>query len=323
MERSDIEALKARVPCMAVLDEAGFAIDMKESTRRARKYRRGDDIIIVIHDGKGWFDPRSDAKGDVFTLVDYLEKMPFADVLHRVTGLVGFVSQEPTWIRTMWPQASIASVGERWRKRRVPWPGSATWRYLCGHRDVPELIIRAAMQHDLLREGPFGSMWAAHLDRAGLVIGWEERGAAWRGFTTGGAKELFRLGAVGAPRLCVTEAAIDAMSLAALESLRPDTLYLSTGGGWAPATERAIRALLANPGTHLVAATDNNSQGEAYARRLAVIAVEANRGWQRLRPVSIDWNEDLRATMREREKRRENIAGGQDGIWGGAKKGGK
>ena len=77
----------------------------------------------------------------------------------------------------------------------------------------------------------------------GVITGWEERGPSWRGFATGGAKELFRLGASDCSRICVTEAAVDAMSLAALEELRDDTLYVSTGGGWAPATEEAIRAL--------------------------------------------------------------------------------
>lgn len=41
--------------------------------------------------------------------------------------------------------------------------------------------------------------------------------------------------------LCLTEEAIDAMSLAALEGLRPDTLYLSTGGGWSRRGMRAIQ----------------------------------------------------------------------------------
>ncbi len=45
-----------------------------------------------------------------------------------------------------------------------------------------------------------------------------------------GTKVLFRLGRSVASRLCVTEAAIDAMSLAAFEGLRDGTLYLSTGG---------------------------------------------------------------------------------------------
>ncbi|TIU17893.1 MAG: hypothetical protein E5W49_18925, partial [Mesorhizobium sp.] len=71
-------------PCAAVLERAGFAVDRKESTKRAIKYRRGGDIIIVIHDGKGWFDPLSDAKGDVFRLVEHLEGVPFVEALDHV-----------------------------------------------------------------------------------------------------------------------------------------------------------------------------------------------------------------------------------------------
>ena len=118
--------------------------------------------------------------------------------------------------------------------------GSATWRYLHDERCLPEMILRAAIRQDRLREGPHGSMWAAHVDDGGTVTGWEERGPDWRGFSTGGSKVLFRLGRLGAPRVCVTEAAIDAMSLAALEGLRDGSLYLSTGGGWSPATEAAV-----------------------------------------------------------------------------------
>ena len=37
------------------------------------------------------------------------------------------------------------------------------------------------------------------------------------------------------------------MSLAAIEGQRPDTLYVSTGGGWSPATDEAIRDLASAP----------------------------------------------------------------------------
>ncbi len=57
MEKAELEELRGKVACGAVLETAGFAVDLKESTRRAVKYRRGDEIIIVIHDGQGWFDP--------------------------------------------------------------------------------------------------------------------------------------------------------------------------------------------------------------------------------------------------------------------------
>ena len=145
-------------------------------------------------------------------------------------------------------------------------------------------------------------MWAAHRDVAGVVTGWEERGPEWRGFATGGAKVLFRFGPAHALRLCVTEAAIDALSLAALERMRIDSVYLSTGGGWAPATDAAIRALAAREGALLVAATDNNAQGEAYADRLSRIACEVSCDFERLRSTEVDWNAELKARAREEEE---------------------
>lgn len=64
MEKTDLEELREKVPCSLVLEQAGFALDLKESTRKAMKYRRASEIVIVIHDGKGWFDPLGDGKGE-------------------------------------------------------------------------------------------------------------------------------------------------------------------------------------------------------------------------------------------------------------------
>jgi hypothetical protein len=271
MEKQELEELKSKVPCAAVLEHLGFALDVKESTRKAMKYRRDAQIIIVIHDGRGWFDPLSDGKGDVFRLVQHLEGGSFVEAMDGVADLVGFVSAAPAWERQSRDCEPDLTVPERWLTRRHPWRGSATWRYLRDTRRLPERIIRAALDANILREGPHGSMWAAHVDADGAVTGWEERGQYWRGFATGGAKLLFRLGGPQACRLCVTEAAIDAMSLAALEGLRADTLYLSTGGGWSPATDAAIRDLAHKPGARLVAATDDNAQGDIYAGRLLAL----------------------------------------------------
>lgn len=87
------------------------------------------------------------------------------------------------------------------------------------------------------------------------------------GLCHGGSKQLFNFGPVGAARIAITEAAIDTMSLAALEAPREDTVYASTGGGWSPATA-AIRAFSIRAGMMLVAATDANAQGEAFAHRI-------------------------------------------------------
>ena len=307
MEKNELEELRDRVSCAAVLEKAGFAIDLQESTRKAVKYRRDDEIVITIHEGRGWFDPLSDAKGDVFSLIGHLDSAPFATAVRRVASLVNFVPTQPAWSRPA-GVTKPASIPTRWAKCRKPWPGSMTWIYLHVERSLPDAVIRAAIRHDLLREGPQGSMWAAHSDGDGRVTGWEERGPEWRGFSTGGAKILFRFGPIHAPRLCVTEAAIDAMSLVALERDRTDSLYLSTGGGWSPATDAAIRALAAQPGVLLAAATDNNSQGERYADRLQAAATEIGCAFARLRPAAIDWNAELKARSgkegagREREE---------------------
>jgi len=304
MEKAELEELKDKVPCAAVLERAGFSIDVKESTRNAMKYRRDTAIIILIHAGKGWFDPLSDGKGDVFRLVEHLEGVPFIEAMNEVADLVGFVPTEPAWERRPRDRQPDLSIAGRWQARRKPWRGSATWRYLCDTRLLPERIIRTAVTANVLREGPHGSMWAAHRDADGIVTGWEERGPDWRGFATGGAKVLFRLGLPDALRLCVTEAAIDAMSLAAIEDLRSDTLYLSTGGGWSPATDAAIRSLVVRPGIQLVAATDNNKQGDVYAGRLLAFAGEVVCGAERLRPTADDWNADLK--VREEGRRKES-----------------
>ena len=296
MERQELEELRERVSCAVMLEQADFAVDVRESTRKAVKYRRGAEIIIVIHEGRGWFDPLSDAKGDVFRLAEHLDGVSFVTALDRVASLVGFISKEPVWSSPPRGSAPTGSMPQRWDNRRKPSRGSMTWRYLHVERCLPEAIIREAIRRNMLRAGPYGSMWAAHLDDEGVLTGWEERGPAWRGFSSGGSKVLFRLGSPDAVRLCVTEAAIDAMSLAALEGLREGSLYLSTGGGWSPKTEAAVRVLAARPCARIVAATDANSQGEAFATRLRDIADEAGCDWLRLAPWADDWNEALCVT---------------------------
>ena len=300
MNREELEALRAKVSCEAVLERAGYQLDLKESTRRAIKYRHGTNIIIVTHEGRGWFDPLGDEKGDVFALAMFLDRSSFPPAAEAVAALVGFRLSRPEWSssRSSGPAEDIV---ERWRNRRTPSPGTNAWRYLHWERSIPSAIVRQAIREGVLREGPFGSMWAAHIDSNRRVVGWEERGPEWRGFSTGGSKVLFRLGPGDASRLCVTEAAIDAMSLATLEGLRAGTLYLSTGGGWSPATDAAISESVVRPGLTLVAATDANSQGDVYADRLRALAEASGCNWQRLRPSAEDWNEVLKA--KEKEKR--------------------
>jgi hypothetical protein len=293
MGRSEIEKLRERVSCQAVLEVAGFAIDAKESTASAVKYRRDGEIIIVTYKGRGWFNPLGEEKGDVFSLLIHLERCDFLEACERAAALSSLPISGPACYKQQPDPLDHALITEKWARRRPPWPGSATWKYLAERRRIPAFIIGAAVARDLLREGPYGSMWAAHSDDLGGVSGWEGRGPEWRGFAKGGRKILFRFGEEHGTRLCVTEAAIDAMSLAAMEGMRDDSLYLSTGGGWAPATAAALRRLATRAGARIVAATDGNHQGDIYADRLRALAEGVGCGWLRHRPPTEDWNEAL------------------------------
>jgi hypothetical protein len=98
MRRKDLEELREKVSCSAVLETDGWKIDRKESSKSAVKCRRGEgEIVIVTHAGKGWFDPMSDAKGDVFGLSKHLSSFGFVEALERVVELVGFVPSQPIW----------------------------------------------------------------------------------------------------------------------------------------------------------------------------------------------------------------------------------
>lgn len=294
MASFDINRLKTDVSCASLLESAGWKVDLRESTPRAIKYRRGDsEIVIVVHHGRGWFDPTSEAKGDVLDLAQHLGASDFSSALKVVAKLIGFESTAPTWQRKSRVNV-LGEIAQRWAGRPQIALGSAAWSYLTRQRAIPETVVLQAIAAGKLREGPKGTAWAAHMNSSGQVTGWEERGPEWRGFSSGGTKTLFSLGEDGALRLCVTEAAIDAMSLAAIEGCRADSLYVSTGGGWSPSTADCIAALAGRQGGQLVAACDGDDQGDVYASRLKEIAGQAGARFIRLWPDAEDWNEQLR-----------------------------
>ncbi|PZM16479.1 DUF3991 and TOPRIM domain-containing protein [Rhizobium tubonense] len=299
MKRDEIEKIRDQVSCGTVLQQAGFRVDVRESTPRAVKYRRSGEIAIVTHGGRGWFDPLSDNKGDVFGLHAWLQPGDFRATLQAVAALAGIQPSQPAW-EPRGLRRTDADITARWSARPVLSHGSPAYGYLAGARAIPHHQLKLAINAQLIRQGPFGSAWFAHQDSAGRICGWEERGPQWRGFSSGGAKTLFRFGNPAGGRLCITEAAIDALSLSALDGRRADTLYASTAGGWSRATESSVM-LLAECLDLVVAATDRDGQGEAYADKLRGIALRANCGFQRLRPFGEDWNEDLKQRRNEEE----------------------
>ena len=303
----EINELRDKVHCGVVLERTPppWKQDRKESTKLSLKYRRGKgEILIVSHAGRGWWDPTSDAKGDVFGLVQRLEPgLTFGHARKRLREFAGLSPSFAPADRAGRRRGLVRPVAERWAERKAVRPNSPTWRYLAIERRLPANIIEASSTADVLREGPIGSAWFAHLDDTGAVSHVDVRGGTYKGSLTGGAKALFCLHADGSPRprLVLAEAAIDALSIAAIENLREDTLYSATGGGMGPGTIAALRALLGRiamlPGALFCSATDANGAGDRFAERHRSLAETLSVPFARLRPPleGGDWNDVLHA----------------------------
>lgn len=303
----EINELRNKVHCGVVLERTPppWKLDRKESTKLSLKYRRGKgEILIVSHAGRGWWDPTSDAKGDVFGLVQRLEPgLTFGHTRKRLREFAGLSPSFPPADRAGRRGIADKVVAERWAERKAVRPNSPTWRYLATQRRLPAKIIEAASAASVLREGPVGSAWFAHFDAEGVVAHVDVRGPTYKGALTGGAKSMFCLHASGwpRPRLVLAEAAIDALSVAAIENLREDTLYGATGGGMGPGTIAALEARLGRiamlPGALFCSATDANGAGDRFAQRHHALAKQFAVTFERLRPPidGGDWNDVLRA----------------------------
>jgi len=303
-EDAELEQFRRGVNCAALLEgwSPSWRLDRKESTRRALKYRREEgEVLIVNHGGRGWWDPQSTAKGDIFDLVQYLDpNLNFGHVRRELRRFIGVAPTFPLALSGRAKNDPSAPIAARWTVRPRLRRGSAVWAYLAGTRRLSDQILDAAQRADILREGPYGSAWFAHRDHANTVTHVEIRGPGFKGSLRGGTKTLFRLSGAGPrhSRLLITEAPIDTLSVAAIEGIRANTLYAATGGGMGPGTMQAIERLLGQmaqcPDVLLASATDANQAGERYAARHAELATAAGIAFERLAPPpGADWNDVL------------------------------
>jgi hypothetical protein len=288
----ELAEIRASVDCRTVLEQAGWELDARESTRRAAKYRNGAGrIVIVTQEGKGWFDPLSEGRGDVLALARHVLGLNLGHARKALRLLAG-LAPKLVPARASTPTEPL-NAEAKWRAAPVPCPGSPAWTYLSKVRALPAPTLERAVSAGLLREGVKGTVWALHQSAEARVTGWEMRGPSYKGFSSGGTKSLFWFGyPAKAECVAVTESAIDALSLATLEGWQERTVYASVGGGFGKTTMEALEALL-QPGAALIAATDQGAGGDALAARLRRFSDELGHPFGRLQPDAKDWNEQL------------------------------
>lgn len=123
MRDDELTELRARVDCRAVLERAGWTLDQQASTRGAAKYRHGAGrIVIVTHEGRGWFDPVNGGKGDVLALAQLVWGGTLGHARKSLRPLAGLAF--PAATRQVAGEAEPRQVAVIWDRAALPRPGS-------------------------------------------------------------------------------------------------------------------------------------------------------------------------------------------------------
>ena len=304
---TEIQWLKASVSCAALLERLPpvWRLDRAESTRRSLKYRRGaGEIVIVNHDGRGWWDPLSEAQGR--HLHPRPAPRPWPELRRgapraaRLRGDRARVSRGPPRAAETAPASPSPSAGR----------GAAPVARLAGLA-LPHRAAGIAGAHPCRRgrgrRRPGRPAWQrlvrapgrrGHADR--------DRDARPRLAQLFGGRRQDAVPPAGrpgpsAPRRGVRGGDRRAEPGGDRAAARRDTLYAATAGGMGPATVAALQQLLqglaADPAGLLIAATDADPAGRRYAARLRSLATEARVRFDAILPPDglNDWNDALRA----------------------------
>ena len=120
----ELDRLRAGVSCAALLErlQPGWLLDKEASTPRRLKYRCGaGEILIINHGGRGWWDPLSDAKGEVFSLTQHLDPhLNFGQVRKLLRGMVGPRPSRPEMERKPGkPNTPAVPAAQLWADRHA------------------------------------------------------------------------------------------------------------------------------------------------------------------------------------------------------------
>src|SRR5258707_13242786 len=98
------------------------SLDNKENPRRCLKYRRAEgEVLLVTHEGRGWWDPGSTAKGDIFGLVQFLNPgVNFGEVRKILRPFIGLSPSFPDHERLSAKPTPDVPCAVRWERRRLP-----------------------------------------------------------------------------------------------------------------------------------------------------------------------------------------------------------
>ncbi len=279
-DRDEIEEVK-RLDIRTVAGMGGWSdvtsTHPDSADRHGKKYRifqrGGDTIKASLVEGKWlWTSNKSGADGSVIDL--WLHDNPGRTLGHARAAFRDIMGSTPL-VALEVPAVTHDHVGDHTEARRR-WEEAPHIDHQRSYAEIRGINRETLMRFgEDVRSGAFGGIYFAHRNPAtGAIQGfeqrWEKNGEKNKArFAKGGRKRVNVLGDPStATRMVVFEGGLDALALAEIEDRR-DTIYVSTGGGFGPLTEAALRAF--GTGKAVLSAFDNDTAGGLLDDKLRTI----------------------------------------------------
>lgn len=289
----ELEQFKTNVNLVELASFYGYECRQKESCRSSivMAHPDGDKIVIATApDGHMiFFSIRQQGRGYSGSVIDFVMyrqgvTLGSARVILRKCLVPGYLDNVAVHYR---PEAISESTSGLY----------AEWLRMSYYKSRGYLAARGLSQETItmfsnrIRVDSHGNVVFRHDDLHSLT-GWEMKNRGFTGFVGGGKKALF-CGRVGVrtdtPLVVITESAIDAMSYYQLKS--SPGFYLSFAGAISQAQLELLTWVVNRyPLARVIAATDNDEAGEAYAQQIHQLRPDIERD----RPlIGKDWNDVL------------------------------
>jgi len=307
----ELDAFKTDINLTEYAASQGYRLDRKASSRNSKVMRdaRGDKIVIARGADGHWiyFSVRDDSdNGTIIDFVQNREGVRLGGARQRLRPWVGAVRMLSRPHPDLFAQEIETISKDRARvllelARMKP---LVFHDYLEEERRIPRALLQSPRFAGKIRVDFRRNAIFPHADQGG-PCGYEIKAKAFTGFSKGGDKGLwFSAARVGDTSLVIAESGIDALSYAVLH---PDdnARYASTGGAMNPNQPVLIQSAIARmgQGASIIAATDNDPDGQKLAAQIKGIASESGRkDLQVLQDLpegeGNDWNDCLRAKKR-------------------------
>lgn len=300
----ELERFKTEIDLRAYAAGLGYVWDRKESWRGSSVLRHpnGDKVIVKLDRDQHYvyFSVRNESdNGSIIDFVQRRKAYNLGQVRQELRPWIGKPAPSPALFPVLQPTTKDRLAVERQYRLMKDVERHA---YLEQERRLPVETLISPRFTGRIKTDARGNAVFGHFDGEGLC-GYEIKNTGYTGFARGGEKGLWLSQSESTDnRLVLCESAIDALSYATLlPSLH--TQYASLGGQMNPKQPALLKTLFLQLPTdaEVIAATDADADGRAYAQLIATLLRETARHdlrFQRQEPtVGKDWNDVLRTSL--------------------------